>query len=90
MFQPQQILEESLVSSGGVDYKYLALKYNTVTRSGYDVERVAYVASTISNRIMYSLVATASSERIKRMKNDLVAIRESFRVANVDGDIEEL
>lgn len=69
---------------------YLALKYNTVTRSGYDVERIAYVASTISNRVLYSLVATASAERIKRMKNDLVAIRESFRVARLDNNIDKL
>lgn len=87
VFQLKQVLEETSVSTGGVDYKYLTLKYNTVTRSGYDVERIAYIASTVRQQVLCSLIATVSSERRKKMESDLAAIRASFRVANsVDVD----
>lgn len=77
-----QILEETTTSIGGAKYKYLTLKYNTVTRSGYDVERIAHVAATVHQRLLCSLVATVSSERRNKMDSDLAAIRASFRVAN--------
>lgn len=66
-----------------MDYKLLTLKYNTITRLEYDVERIAYIAATMRQKVPYSLVVTVSSERRKKMEADLVAIRASFRVANV-------
>lgn len=76
-----------LVANGGVNYKYLTIKYNIVTRSGYDVERIAYVAATVKQRKLFSLAATVSSERRKKMAPDLDAIQSSFRVG--EGGEEE-
>lgn len=71
------------MAKGGVDYKYLTVKYNTVTRSGYDVERIAYIAATIKRKKLVTLVATVSGERRYKMELDLDAIRASFRVGDV-------
>lgn len=79
----QQVLKESAVTKGAVNYRYLTLKYNTVTRSGYDVERIAYVAATVRRKKLITLAATVSSERRKKMDVDLDAIRASFRVGDV-------
>ena len=68
---------------GGVNYKYLTVKYNTVTRSGYDVERIAYIAATMKRKKLVTLVATVSAERRYKMELDLDAIRASFRVGDV-------
>ena len=75
------------MASGGVNYKYLTLKYNVVTRSGYDVERIAYVAATVNQRKLFSLAATVSSERRKKMAPNLDVIQSSFRVG--EGGDEE-
>ena len=56
---------------GGVNYKYLTVKYNTVTRSGYDVERIAYIAATMKRKKLVTLVATVSAERRYKMELDL-------------------
>lgn len=77
-----QILQEVPVSKGGVNYTYLTVKYNTVTRSGYDVERISYIAATVRQRKLFTLVATTSSDRRNKMDVDLSAIRASFRVGD--------
>lgn len=80
---PTQVLQDLVVTTGGVKYKYLTLQYNTVTRSGYDVERIAYVAATVRQHKLLSLVATVSSQRLKKMALDLDAIRSSFRLGGI-------
>lgn len=79
---PSQILREVPVTKGGVNYTYVTVKYNTVTRSGYDVERISYIAATVRQRRLYTLVATVSSERRNKMDLELNAIRASFRVGD--------
>lgn len=71
------------MTNGGVTYTYLTVKYTTVTRSGYDVERISYIAATVKQRKLFTLVAPVSGER--RMKMDLIlnAIQASFRVGDV-------
>lgn len=76
------------MTKGGVSYTYLTVKYNTVTRSGYDVERISYIAPTVRQRKLFTLVATASSERRNKMDVDLNAIRASFRVGDA-GAVED-
>lgn len=71
------------MTKGAVNYRYLTVKYNTVTRSGYDVERIAFVAATVRRKKLFTLVATVSGERRKKMDTDLEAIRASFRVGDV-------
>lgn len=71
------------MEKGGVKYKYLTVKYNTVTRSGYDVERIAYIAATIKRKKLFTLVSTVSGERRYKMETHLDAIRASFRVGDV-------
>lgn len=66
-----QILQEVSVTKGGVNYTYLTVKYNTVTRSGYDVERISYIAATVRHRKLFTLAATTSSERRNKMDVDL-------------------
>lgn len=58
------------------------MKYNTVTRSGYDVERISYISATVRQRRLFTLVATVSSERRNKMDLELNAIRASFRVGD--------
>eukprot|EP00752_Nemacystus_decipiens_P010030 g8943.t1 len=77
-----KILQDASVMKGGVTYKYLTVKYNTVTRSGYDVERISYIAATVRQRKLFTLVATTSSDRRNKMDVDLNAIRSSFRVGD--------
>lgn len=79
----QQVLHDEAVEKGGVKYKYLTVKYNTVTRSGYDVERIAYIAATIKRKKLFTLVSTVSGERRYKMETHLDAIRASFRVGDV-------
>lgn len=61
----------------------MTVKYNTVTRSGYDVERISYIAATVKQRKLFTLVATVSSERRNKMDLILNAIQASFRVGDV-------
>lgn len=77
-----QILQEIPVAKGGVNYAYMTVKYNTITRSGYDVERISYIAATVRQRRLFTLVATVSSERRNKMDLELNAIRASFRVGD--------
>lgn len=63
-------------------YTYLTVKYNTVTRSGYDVERTSYISATVRQRRLFTLVATVSSDRRNKMDVELNAIRASFRVGD--------
>ncbi len=77
-----QVLQEVPVTKGGVNYAYLTVKYNTVTRSGYDVERISYIAATVRQRKLFTLAATCSSERRNKMEVDLTAVRGSFRVGD--------
>lgn len=70
------------MAKGGVNYAYLTVRYNTVTRSGYDVERISYIAATVRQRKLFTLVATVSSERRNKMDLELNAIRASFRVGD--------
>lgn len=83
-----QILQEIPVTKGGVNYTYLTVKYNTVTRSGYDVERISYISATVRQRKLFTLVATTSSDRRNKMDVDLIAIRASFRVGDA-GVVED-
>ncbi|CAB1110474.1 unnamed protein product [Ectocarpus sp. CCAP 1310/34] len=78
-----KVLQEKAVTKGGVNYTYLTVKYNTVTRSGYDVERVSYIAATVKQRKLLTLVATVSGERRNKMDLILKAIQASFRVGDV-------
>lgn len=71
-----------------MNYKYLTVMYNTVTRSGYDVQRISYIAATVRQRKLFTLVATTSSDRRKKMDVDLIAIRASFRVGDA-GVVED-
>ena len=77
-----QVLQEVPVTKGGVNYTYLIVKYNTVTRSGYDVERMSYIAATVRQRKLFTLAATCSSERRNKMEVELTAVRASFRVGD--------
>ncbi|CAN0426822.1 unnamed protein product [Ectocarpus sp. 12 AP-2014] len=76
------VLQEKAVTKGGVNYTYLTVKYNTVTRSGYDVERISYIAATVKQRKLFTLVATVSGERRNKMDLILNAIQASFRVGD--------
>lgn len=46
------------------------------------MERISYIAATMRQRKLFTLVATVSSERRNKMDVTLNAIRASFRVGD--------
>ncbi|CAM9244422.1 unnamed protein product [Scytosiphon promiscuus] len=77
-----KVSQEKASIKGGVNYTYLTVRYNVTTRSGYDVERIAYVAATVRQGKLFTLATTISSERRNKMDVTMNAIRASFRVGD--------
>ena len=78
---PRRLVKRRAAEVDGQEYLYLEFPSETVTRSGYQVQRANLVAAAVRKGKLYVLAASARSDRYDAAKRALLLrVVESFRV----------